>query len=99
MRCKPRKCLDRRKNPLTRKESAPPSLKRRPPEAIGEGFAWTMIPRGFGETLGPGWSSYSLPGILCHICLGFMSPGLGTFLVPSLGDSPWRELSAMMVQG
>uniref|UniRef100_A0A8B9N2R7 histone deacetylase n=1 Tax=Accipiter nisus TaxID=211598 RepID=A0A8B9N2R7_9AVES len=36
VRCKPRKCLDRRKNPLTRKESAPPSLKRRQPEAIGE---------------------------------------------------------------
>ncbi|XP_041879566.1 histone deacetylase 7 isoform X2 [Corvus kubaryi] len=34
VRCKPRKCLDRRKNPLTRKESAPPSLKRRPPEAV-----------------------------------------------------------------
>uniref|UniRef100_A0A8C9ELE9 Histone deacetylase n=1 Tax=Pavo cristatus TaxID=9049 RepID=A0A8C9ELE9_PAVCR len=34
VRCKPRKCLDRRKNPLTRKESAPPSLKRRPPETI-----------------------------------------------------------------
>ncbi|KAM6364877.1 histone deacetylase 7 isoform 7-T10 [Pluvialis apricaria] len=34
VRCKPRKCLDRRKNPLMRKESAPPSLKRRPPEAI-----------------------------------------------------------------
>ncbi|XP_050187009.1 histone deacetylase 7 isoform X2 [Myiozetetes cayanensis] len=34
VRCKPRKCLDRRKNPLTRKESAPPSLKRRPPDAL-----------------------------------------------------------------
>ncbi|XP_021234777.1 histone deacetylase 7 isoform X6 [Numida meleagris] len=34
VRCKPRKCLDRRKNPLMRKESAPPSLKRRPPETI-----------------------------------------------------------------
>ncbi|XP_063997112.1 histone deacetylase 7 isoform X2 [Pogoniulus pusillus] len=34
VRCKPRKCQERRKNPLTRKESAPPSLKRRPPEAI-----------------------------------------------------------------
>ncbi|XP_027488633.1 histone deacetylase 7-like, partial [Corapipo altera] len=34
VRCKPRKCLERRKNPLTRKESAPPSLKRRPPEPI-----------------------------------------------------------------
>lgn len=43
VRCKPRKCLDRRKNPLTRKESAPPSLKRRPPEAIGEGSAWTGV--------------------------------------------------------
>ncbi|XP_032939273.1 histone deacetylase 7 isoform X2 [Catharus ustulatus] len=32
VRCKPRKCLERRKNPLTRKESAPPSLKRRPPD-------------------------------------------------------------------
>ncbi|NXX82181.1 HDAC7 deacetylase, partial [Urocolius indicus] len=34
VRCKPRKCLDRRKNPLTRKESAPPSLRRRPAEAM-----------------------------------------------------------------
>ncbi|XP_050839665.1 histone deacetylase 7 isoform X3 [Serinus canaria] len=34
VRCKPRKCLERRKNPLTRKESAPPSLRRRPPDAI-----------------------------------------------------------------
>uniref|UniRef100_A0A7M4E8R4 Histone deacetylase n=1 Tax=Crocodylus porosus TaxID=8502 RepID=A0A7M4E8R4_CROPO len=34
VRYKPKKSLDRRKNPLTRKESAPPSLKRRPPEAI-----------------------------------------------------------------
>ncbi|NXX46584.1 HDAC7 deacetylase, partial [Tricholaema leucomelas] len=34
VRCKPRKCQERRKNPLTRKESAPPSLKRRPPETI-----------------------------------------------------------------
>uniref|UniRef100_A0A803W8L6 Histone deacetylase n=1 Tax=Ficedula albicollis TaxID=59894 RepID=A0A803W8L6_FICAL len=36
VRCKPRKCLERRKNPLTRKESAPPSLRRRPPDAIGD---------------------------------------------------------------
>ncbi|XP_061871726.1 histone deacetylase 7 isoform X4 [Colius striatus] len=34
VRCKPRKGLERRKNPLTRKESAPPSLKRRPAEAM-----------------------------------------------------------------
>ncbi|XP_034647967.1 histone deacetylase 7 isoform X4 [Trachemys scripta elegans] len=34
VRYKPKKSLDRRKNPLTRKESAPPSLKRRPAEAI-----------------------------------------------------------------
>uniref|UniRef100_A0A7M4E9R8 Histone deacetylase n=1 Tax=Crocodylus porosus TaxID=8502 RepID=A0A7M4E9R8_CROPO len=40
VRYKPKKSLDRRKNPLTRKESAPPSLKRRPPEAIGEGLPW-----------------------------------------------------------
>ncbi|KAM9114994.1 histone deacetylase 7 isoform 8-T8 [Pangshura tecta] len=34
VRYKPKKSVDRRKNPLTRKESAPPSLKRRPAEAI-----------------------------------------------------------------
>ncbi|XP_075758211.1 histone deacetylase 7 isoform X5 [Pelodiscus sinensis] len=34
VRYKPKKSMDRRKNPLTRKESAPPSLKRRPVEAI-----------------------------------------------------------------
>lgn len=73
VRCKPRKCLDRRKNPLMRKESAPPSLKRRPPEAIGEGSAWT----GLGETSGPGWGSSSLPRVLCHLCLGTVSPGFG----------------------
>ncbi|XP_014747961.1 PREDICTED: histone deacetylase 7-like [Sturnus vulgaris] len=34
VRCKPRKCLERRKNPLTRKESAPPSaLMARSPQA------------------------------------------------------------------
>lgn len=99
VRCKPRKCLDRRKNPLTRKESAPPSLKRRPPEAIGEGFAWMVIPRGFGETLGPSWSSYGLPRILCHVCSSIVSPGLGTLSVSSSGHSPWRELFAMMLQG
>lgn len=60
VRCKPRKCLDRRKNPLTRKESAPPSLKRRPPEAIGEDFGWVGITRLCGE-LGAG---LELPGIL-----------------------------------
>ncbi|XP_070597141.1 histone deacetylase 7 isoform X7 [Erythrolamprus reginae] len=35
LRCKAKK-TERRKNPLTRKESAPPSLKRRPAEAIGK---------------------------------------------------------------
>ncbi|XP_078542659.1 histone deacetylase 7 isoform X2 [Lissotriton helveticus] len=34
VRYKPKKSVDRRKNPLTRKESAPPVLKRRPPETI-----------------------------------------------------------------
>ncbi|XP_042303942.1 histone deacetylase 7 isoform X2 [Sceloporus undulatus] len=34
LRYKAKKAGERRKNPLTRKESAPPSLKRRPPEAI-----------------------------------------------------------------
>ncbi|ETE71587.1 Histone deacetylase 7, partial [Ophiophagus hannah] len=35
LRCKAKK-TERRKNPLTRKESAPPSLKRRPAEAIAK---------------------------------------------------------------
>ncbi|XP_069087144.1 histone deacetylase 7 isoform X2 [Pleurodeles waltl] len=34
VRYKQKKSVDRRKNPLTRKESAPPMLKRRPPETI-----------------------------------------------------------------
>uniref|UniRef100_A0A8U8CIJ4 Histone deacetylase n=1 Tax=Geospiza parvula TaxID=87175 RepID=A0A8U8CIJ4_GEOPR len=49
VRCKPRKCLERRKNPLTRKESAPPSLKRRPPDAIGEAWTGPGGPRGWGS--------------------------------------------------
>lgn len=35
LRYKPKKCLERRKNPLLRKESAPPSLRRRPAETLG----------------------------------------------------------------
>ncbi|XP_007463903.1 PREDICTED: histone deacetylase 7 isoform X2 [Lipotes vexillifer] len=36
LRYKPKKSLERRKNPLLRKESAPPSLRRRPPETLGD---------------------------------------------------------------
>ncbi|XP_024431261.1 histone deacetylase 7 isoform X3 [Desmodus rotundus] len=36
LRYKPKKSLERRKNPLLRKESAPPSLRRRPAEALGD---------------------------------------------------------------
>lgn len=39
LRYKPKKSLERRKNPLLRKESAPPSLRRRPAETLG-GEAW-----------------------------------------------------------
>lgn len=35
LRYKPKKSLERRKNPLLRKESAPPSLRRRPAETLG----------------------------------------------------------------
>lgn len=35
LRYKPKKSLERRKNPLLRKESAPPSLRRRPAEPLG----------------------------------------------------------------
>uniref|UniRef100_A0A480WJP6 Histone deacetylase n=3 Tax=Sus scrofa TaxID=9823 RepID=A0A480WJP6_PIG len=36
LRYKPKKSLERRKNPLLRKESAPPSLRRRPAETLGD---------------------------------------------------------------
>ncbi|XP_023579352.1 histone deacetylase 7 isoform X4 [Octodon degus] len=36
LRCKPKKSLERRKNPLLRKESAPSSLRRRPAEPLGD---------------------------------------------------------------
>ncbi|KAM6215060.1 histone deacetylase 7 [Rhynchocyon petersi] len=36
LRYKPKKSMDRRKNPLLRKESAPPSLRRRPAETLGD---------------------------------------------------------------
>ncbi|XP_032203875.1 histone deacetylase 7 isoform X2 [Mustela erminea] len=36
LRYKPKKSLERRKNPLLRKESAPPSLRRRPTETLGD---------------------------------------------------------------
>uniref|UniRef100_A0A287DCH2 Histone deacetylase n=1 Tax=Ictidomys tridecemlineatus TaxID=43179 RepID=A0A287DCH2_ICTTR len=36
LRYKPKKSLERRKNPLLRKESAPPSLRRRPAETFGD---------------------------------------------------------------
>ncbi|XP_036108970.1 histone deacetylase 7 isoform X2 [Molossus molossus] len=36
LRYKPKKSLERRKNPLLRKESAPPSLRRRPVETLGD---------------------------------------------------------------
>uniref|UniRef100_U3K701 Histone deacetylase n=1 Tax=Ficedula albicollis TaxID=59894 RepID=U3K701_FICAL len=59
VRCKPRKCLERRKNPLTRKESAPPSLRRRPPDAIGD--------RGWGA-VAPLVHFPSPSGVLSHGC-------------------------------
>ncbi|XP_016056677.1 PREDICTED: histone deacetylase 7 isoform X2 [Miniopterus natalensis] len=36
LRYKPKKSMERRKNPLLRKESAPPSLRRRPAETLGD---------------------------------------------------------------
>lgn len=36
LRYKPKKSLERRKNPLLRKESAPPSLRRRTAETLGD---------------------------------------------------------------
>ncbi|XP_077026796.1 histone deacetylase 7 isoform X2 [Tamandua tetradactyla] len=36
LRYKPKKSLERRKNPLLRKESAPPSLRRRPADTLGD---------------------------------------------------------------
>lgn len=50
LRYKPKKSLERRKNPLLRKESAPPSLRRRPAETLG----------GEGQRGGRGWPVLSL---------------------------------------
>lgn len=50
LRYKPKKSLERRKNPLLRKESAPPSLRRRPTETLG----------GEGPQGGQGWPVLSL---------------------------------------
>lgn len=41
LRYKPKKSLERRKNPLLRKESAPPSLRRRPAETLGGEDQWS----------------------------------------------------------
>lgn len=43
LRYKTKKAGERRKNPLTRKESAPPSLKRRPAEAIGKSLVGVVL--------------------------------------------------------
>lgn len=42
LRYKPKKSLERRKNPLLRKESAPPSLRRRTAETLG-GEHWQRV--------------------------------------------------------
>ncbi|XP_023799007.1 histone deacetylase 7-like [Cyanistes caeruleus] len=87
VRCKPRKCLDRRKNPLTRKESAPPSLKRRPPEAIGEegpGSLCHLCVPGVAVSppcaRGPCVTSVC-PGSLCHLS-GDAGPAPDAVLCP-----------------
>lgn len=50
LRYKPKKSLEQRKNPLLRKESAPPSLRRRPAETLG----------GEDQQRGQGWLISSL---------------------------------------
>lgn len=50
LRYKPKKSLEQRKNPLLRKESAPPSLRRRPAETLG----------GEDQQRGRGWLISSL---------------------------------------
>ena len=68
LRYKPKKSLERRKNPLLRKESAPPSLRRRPAETLGGearqggwvGQAWCPPP-GLRWVVVTGWPTH-LPG-------------------------------------
>ncbi|KAM7028316.1 LOW QUALITY PROTEIN: histone deacetylase 7 [Acridotheres tristis] len=67
VRCKPRKCLERRKNPLTRKESAPPSLKRRPPDAIDSSPSSSSTPvsgcSSPNDSLAPEHGALPAPGV------------------------------------
>ena len=62
LRYKPKKSLERRKNPLLRKESAPPSLRRRPAETLG------------GEARQGGWVA-GRPGALPQGPCGWLSQG------------------------
>lgn len=73
LRYKPKKSLERRKNPLLRKESAPPSLRRRPAETLGGkgpqgGRRWPWCPSGSGpartglQCVVPEDVSYTLAG-------------------------------------
>lgn len=57
LRYKPKKSLERRKNPLLRKESAPPSLRRRPAEALG----------GTSRLRGPGVATQGVGPSLGHV--------------------------------
>lgn len=78
LRYKPKKSLERRKNPLLRKESAPPSLRRRTAETLG-GEHWQHV---CGADLVPlsqvlprqGSPSQIYRGWLCWVC-STHSPG------------------------
>lgn len=91
VRCKPRKCLDRRKNPLTRKESAPPSLKRRPPEAIGEDG---VTGGGSGRPWGQAGAAPGCPGSVC----GAQHPTSALLGVQPIAGAPWMSEGRMLLQ-
>lgn len=70
LRYKPKKSLERRKNPLLRKESAPPSLRRRPTETLGgEGQQG-----GWGGLCGPSGSGPAQTGRLCAVIQAVSNP-------------------------
>lgn len=76
LRYKPKKSLERRKNPLLRKESAPPSLRRRPAETL-EG----RIQSGRAVEL-PSLSVVLHPDGSCHV--GLLSIVQGVSHTPAL---------------
>uniref|UniRef100_F6WCT7 Histone deacetylase n=1 Tax=Equus caballus TaxID=9796 RepID=F6WCT7_HORSE len=86
LRYKPKKSLERRKNPLLRKESAPPSLRRRPAETLGDSSpsssstpaSGCSSPNDSEHGPGPGLGTEADGDHRTHLTLGPRGPVLGS---------------------